>query len=432
MKRVAILGAGGMGTALAVLFSQAVRRRGAISLAAQGPGQVGGVNSSTRASERPALAFGVPLPDNVSVLSNACDATGGAELIVVAIPSAYLRQTLDALAEKLPPRVPVLSVIKGIENATFARPSQIIEATLGPRSIAILSGPGHAEELARGLPASLVVAGADEALNVRVRDTLNQRFLRVYTNPDALGVELAGALKNVLAIAAGMCDGLGFGDNAKAALITRGLVEIARFGVQLGAHPATFQGLAGVGDVLTTCYSAFGRNRGVGERIGKGETLEQVLSGMVNVAEGVPTTRSVRDMALQGDVDMPITCALSQILFEGKSPLEAVTDFMLRSPKVELHSMSRSPLYCRRRAASRFKEWAGRLRSTRRRTPVDHSAQRGDRRGAGRVPARALGILALSHPRSRGAARLEDRSAAHRPRGPPSRPRAGRGAGGRG
>ncbi len=329
MKRVAILGAGGMGTALAVLFGQAVRT---VQLWTRDPARAQEVQ---RSRQNTRYLPGVTLPDNVTVLPNACDATGGAELIVVAIPSAYLRQTLTELAEKIPPKVPALSVIKGIENATFARPSQIIEAALGPRSIAILSGPGHAEELARGLPASLVVAGADDALNTRVRDTLNQRFLRVYTNPDALGVELAGALKNVLGIAAGMCDGLGFGDNAKAALITRSLVEMTRFGVSLGAHPATFQGLAGVGDVLTTCYSHFGRNRALGERIGKGETLEQVLASMVNVAEGVPTTRSVHDMAARGDVDMPITDALYHILFEGKSPLEAVTDFMLRAPKVE-------------------------------------------------------------------------------------------------
>ena len=255
-------------------------------------------------------------PDNVEVTPNACDATGGSDLIVVAIPSAYLRATLRDLAERVPPGIPALSVIKGIENRSFARPSQIVAETLGRRTVSVLSGPGHAEELARGLPASLVVAGADESLNVRIRDALSQDVLRVYTNPDSLGVELAGALKNILGIAAGICDGLGFGDNAKAALLTRGLVEIARLGVHLGAHQETFYGLAGIGDVVTTCYSRFGRNRAVGERLGRGEALDEILAGMVNVAEGVPTTRSVYSLARRRS-QMPITQELYQIMDEG-------------------------------------------------------------------------------------------------------------------
>ena len=165
--------------------------------------------------------------------------------------------------------MPVLSVVKGIENGTFARPSQMILETLGERPVAVLSGPSHAEEIARGLPASLVVAGSDPALCLWIRDTLNGGMLRVYSNNDPVGVELAGALKNILGIAAGICDGLGLGDNAKAALLTRGLVEMARFGVDRGAQPATFSGLAGVGDVITTCFSPHGRNRAVGIKIGQ-------------------------------------------------------------------------------------------------------------------------------------------------------------------
>ena len=186
---------------------------------------------------------------------------GRADLIVAAIPTSYLRATLEWLARSIPPAIPVLSVVKGIEFGTFARPSQIIEQSLGPRPVAVLSGPSHAEEFARGLPASVVVSGRDAALNERIRDALNRATFRVYTSSDALGVELAGALKNILGIAAGICDGLGFGDNAKAALLTRGLVEIARLGVHLGARFETFYGLAGVGDVVTTCYSPYGRNR---------------------------------------------------------------------------------------------------------------------------------------------------------------------------
>jgi glycerol-3-phosphate dehydrogenase (NAD(P)+) len=180
-----------------------------------------------------------------------------------------------------------------------------------------------------------VVAGEDADLNVRVRDALNQGLFRVYTNPDAIGVELGGALKNILGIAAGVCDGLGLGDNAKAALLTRGLVEIARFGVDLGGLVPTFYGLAGLGDMATTCYSPFGRNRAVGQRVGQGERLVDVLAAMVNVAEGVPTTRSVHHQARSRGIEMPITDELYQILFEGKPPHAAVTDLMLRSPKNE-------------------------------------------------------------------------------------------------
>jgi glycerol-3-phosphate dehydrogenase (NAD(P)+) len=278
---------------------------------------------------------GVRLPGNVGVTSSADQATRDADLLVVAVPSAYLRATLTAIAGEVPVAVPVLSVVKGIENQTFARPSRIITDALGERPVAVLSGPSHAEEFACGLPASVVVAGADEALCVRVRNALNQVMFRVYTNPDALGVELAGALKNVLGIAAGVCDGLELGDNAKAALLTRGLVEITRFGVELGAHASTFYGLAGVGDVITTCYSRHGRNRAVGERIGRGESLDQILAGMVNVAEGVPTTRSVHHQALARGVAVPITDELHEILFRGKSPRSALADLMVRLPKDE-------------------------------------------------------------------------------------------------
>jgi len=329
MKRVAILGAGGMGTALAMLFAKSAR---SVQLWARDPGQACEIARTRRNLRHLPDAT---LPENVVVTPNACDATGGADLIVVAIPSAYVRATLTEQSERIPQGIPVLSVVKGIENDTFARPSQIIEAALGPRPVAILSGPSHAEEIARGLPASVVVAGLDADLCVRIRDTLNHEMFRVYSNDDAVGVELAGALKNILGIAAGICDGLGFGDNAKAALLTRGLVEISRFGIAHGARLSTFYGLAGIGDMVTTCYSPFGRNRAVGERIGRGQTLDAVLAEMVNVAEGIPTTRSVHDEALRLEIEMPITDELHKILFEQKPPLAAVTDLMVRHPKDE-------------------------------------------------------------------------------------------------
>ncbi len=329
MNRVAILGAGGMGTALAVLFSRVV---GAVTIWSRDPDHASEF-SRTRVNER--HLPGIVLPEEVAVTSSAKSAADRADLIVAAVPTSYLRATLAALASELPSQTPVLSVVKGIEYGSFSRPSQIIEQTLGTRAIAVLSGPSHAEELARGLPASVVVSGKTESLNDQVRDVLSHESFRVYTSTDPLGVELAGALKNILGIAAGICDGLAIGDNGKAALLTRGLVEIARLGVHLGARLETFYGLAGVGDVVTTCYSPYGRNRSVGERIGRGEAVKDVLSSMVNVAEGVPTTRSVHSLAIERRVEMPITAELYQVLFECKSPRAAVGDLMVRAPKVE-------------------------------------------------------------------------------------------------
>jgi glycerol-3-phosphate dehydrogenase (NAD(P)+) len=332
MKRIAILGAGGMGTALSLLFE----RGGAeVRLWSRDPEHSHDF-ARRRVNER--HLPGVIVPETVRITDKGEAAAADAELLVAAIPTQYLRGALESLACVLPAGVPVLSVVKGIEFGTFARPSQIVEEVLGPRSVAVLSGPSHAEELARGLPASVVVSSTDLALAVRARDMLSYEAFRVYTSTDTLGVELAGALKNILGIAAGICDGLGFGDNAKAALLTRGLVEIARLGVNLGARSDTFYGLAGVGDVVTTCYSPYGRNRSVGERIGRGESIDQVLAGMVNVAEGVATTRSVHSLAAERGVEMPITAELYRVLFEAKSPRAAVVDLMVRMPKGELET----------------------------------------------------------------------------------------------
>jgi glycerol-3-phosphate dehydrogenase (NAD(P)+) len=329
VKRVAILGAGGMGTALAILLARAGAK---VFLWSRSSAHA---EELARSRENVRHLPGAKLPAQVQPVASACEAAAGADLVVVAIPSAYLRETLRHVAVSIPANVPILSVVKGIENESFARPSQVIEAILGARPVAVLSGPSHAEELAQGLPASLVVACSDQQLAVRVRDTLNQGMLRVYTNPDALGVELAGALKNILGIAAGICDGLGFGDNAKAALLTRGLVEITRFAVAQGAQSTTFFGLAGIGDLITTCYSPFGRNRALGERLARGATLQEAQAATVNVAEGVPTTRSVYELAGRQGVEMPITEAVYRVLFEAAAPKDAAIALLVREPKVE-------------------------------------------------------------------------------------------------
>jgi glycerol-3-phosphate dehydrogenase (NAD(P)+) len=242
---------------------------------------------------------------------------------------------LTRLAPHIPSGLPVVSVVKGMENSTQCCPSQIITEALRSESVAVLGGPSHAEEICRRLPSSVVVASADQALARRVQTLFSTDRFRVYTNRDVVGVELAGALKNVLAIAAGICDGLGFGDNAKAALVTRAIVEMTRFGVLLGADPGTFSGLAGLGDLITTCFSPYGRNRRVGERLGKGETLQQILQSMESVAEGIPTSRSVYEYANRLSTEMPLAQEVYRVLFENKSPAEATNDLMLRPQKDE-------------------------------------------------------------------------------------------------
>jgi glycerol-3-phosphate dehydrogenase (NAD(P)+) len=228
-----------------------------------------------------------------------------------------------------------LSLSKGVENTTFLRPSEILAQVLGVERVAVLSGPSHAEETSRGYPTSVVVASADVELARWIQLRFSTDRFRVYTNLDTVGVELGGALKNIIGIASGISEGLGFGDNAKAALLTRGLVEMTRFGVALGAEPQTFTGLAGIGDLITTCVSRHGRNRQVGERLARGERLADILKSMLMVAEGVWTTHSVHDRAVQMGIEMPITAEVYRVLYEGKDPLAAVNDLMLRRPKRE-------------------------------------------------------------------------------------------------
>ncbi len=329
MNRVAIFGAGGMGTALALLAS---KKAESVALWCREGDQAERIQSSRENAKH---LPGVRLPDAIEATADFARAVRGAELLIVAVPSAYLRSTLASVSRLVPRGVPCLSVVKGIENGTFARPSRIITEIWGDRPVAVLSGPSHAEELARGLPASVVVAGENDALNLAVRDLLNEGMFRVYINDDPIGVELAGALKNIVGIASGVCDGLELGDNAKAALITRGLVEIARFAIALGGRSTTFAGLAGIGDVVTTCYSGYGRNHALGVRIGRGETLDEALAASSGVAEGVPTAKSVHAQAISLAIDMPITAQLHAVLFEGKSPVAALSDLMVRLPKVE-------------------------------------------------------------------------------------------------
>lgn len=327
--RFVVLGSGAWGTAVALVLAQNPEHRVALWSARPEHADWHDCRENTR------LLPGVRIPPSILLTTEISEAVQDADLLIAAVPTAYLRATLTRIAAKVPAQKPLLSLVKGIENQTFRRPTEIAIDVLGPRSVASLSGPSHAEEVARGLPTTLVAASEDAALAKWLQDCFSTDRFRVYTNSDLIGVEIAGALKNVVGIAAGINDGLGLGDNSKSSLLTRGLAEMARFGVALGAQPQTFWGLAGMGDLVTTCISRHGRNRSVGERLGKGETLADIQASMPMIAEGVFTARSVYEESQQLGLTMPICTEVYRVCCEGKNPREAVIDLMQRELRSE-------------------------------------------------------------------------------------------------
>lgn len=329
--KIAVLGDGAMGTACALLLAKRREHQVALWSAREENARI-----LRERRENVRLLPGVPIPETIELTTNIRQAASGAQLLVMAIPTVYLRPTLIRIgAELRAQQQPVVSVAKGLEIDTFLRPTEIICEILGARPAAALSGPSHAEEVSRGLPASLVAASTDAEYARHVQQLFNSDRFRVYTNTDLVGVELAGALKNIIGIAAGISDGLGFGDNTKSALLTRSLVELVRFGVAHGAELHTFFGLAGIGDLITTSISPHGRNRRVGELLGKGQKITDILAKMSQVAEGVWTARSVHAKAVKMGLDMPITTEVYRVLYENKEPLAAVQDLMMRDLKRE-------------------------------------------------------------------------------------------------
>jgi len=290
------------------------------------------------AGENKAFLPGVKIPREILLTLDAQSALREAALVVLAVPSHGMRSTCEKVREFLPPGLPLVSVAKGIETETGARMSEVIAQVLNTDRIIALSGPSHAEEVGRGIPTAVVVAAKDHALAaIAQKAFMNERF-RIYTHDDIIGVELGGALKNVIAIAAGACDGIGFGDNTKAALCTRGLAEMTRLGVALGARRETFFGLSGVGDLIVTAFSRHSRNRGFGERLGKGETPAQIAASTQMVAEGVKTAKSAWQLAQRHGVDVPITRQVHAIIYKGQAPKQAVRDLMTREAKPEFGS----------------------------------------------------------------------------------------------
>ena len=329
-ERVAVVGAGAWGTTLAILLAGSGRP---VTLWAHTTEA-----ASALAAERENRRYlpGVPLPAEVNVTGHDAELGGEHRALVFAVPSAHARETVRRLAPALDGAAPVLSVVKGIEEGSQRRMSQIIQAELPARSVAVLSGPNLAREIAAGKPAGSVVASDDAELAAELASVLSSDRFRVYTNPDVIGVELAGALKNVVALAAGMVDGLGFGDSAKAGIITRGLAEMTRLGVAAGAHPLTFAGLAGVGDLIATCMSPLSRNRRAGELIASGVPWPEAGERLTGVAEGVATVVGALGLAARHDVEMPIAEQVRAVVFDQRPPMVAVADLMARSTKDEL------------------------------------------------------------------------------------------------
>lgn len=322
--RFCVVGDGAMGTACAILLASKPDHQTTIWCQFES-------NRASLIEKRENVKFlpGVPIPPIIAIESD-FERVKDVDCFVVAVPTPYLSATLERLAPAWPPDPPIVSVVKGMEQKTFRAPTQIITAVLGERRLAVLTGPSHAEEIARGMPASVVAGSGDVRLAANVQQWFSTDRFRVYRTHDMRGAELAGAIKNVIAIAAGICEGLNFGDNARSALMTRGLVEMTRFGVAFGAEPATFYGLAGLGDLITTCISPHGRNHRVGLAIGQGKKLSEILASTEQIAEGVWSTRSVHQLAVKKGIDMPVTAELFQILFEDKDPRKAVDDLMRR------------------------------------------------------------------------------------------------------
>jgi glycerol-3-phosphate dehydrogenase (NAD(P)+) len=323
-QRITVVGDGGMGTVCALMLCE----NGAdVTVWSAFEDQAAAIQ---RDRVNAKFLPGVQLPSNLTATADVAQAAR-ADLLISAVPTEYLRSVWARFADVLDSDTPICSVTKGIENHTLLRPTEMLAELVGEqRSYAALSGPNIAPEIARQLPATAVVASCDASLAQRVQDAISRPYFRVYTNPDRVGVELAGAMKNVIAIAAGIVDGLGLGSNAKAALITRGLVEIARLGVAAGAQQETFAGLAGLGDLVTTCISSEGRNRSFGQAIGQGGNPDDVLASMTMVVEGVATTRSVIELAQRKNISMPLSQGVHDILFSQKSPREAITELMTR------------------------------------------------------------------------------------------------------
>jgi len=328
-RKIAVIGDGGWGTALALLL-----HGNGHAVTAWGPfPEYVKTIAERRRNEK--FLPGIQLPPEIEWTTTRADAVAGADVAVLAVPSRFYADTIGSFAGLIPDSCLLVNVAKGLDENTHERMSRVAERVLGRAPVAVLSGPSHAEEVARGIPTAVVVACDQPEPARRLQSIFAAARFRVYTSDDTLGVELGGTLKNVIAIAVGVSDGLGFGDNTRAALITRGLAEITRLGSALGARPTTFSGLSGMGDLIVTCTSRHSRNRGVGERIGRGETVDQVLGSTAQATEGVWNCAAARTMARELGIEVPITEEVYSIVHEAKPPADAVASLLERNTRPE-------------------------------------------------------------------------------------------------
>jgi glycerol-3-phosphate dehydrogenase (NAD(P)+) len=337
MTRVAVVGAGSWGTA----FGAVVANNADVTLWAREPDLAARID---RGHENDRYLPGIALPEKLRATADLGEACGDADLIVIGVPSHGFRAVLSDAAPAITDTTPVISLSKGVEQGTHLRMTEVVADVLPTHvreRIGVLTGPNLASEVAHGQPTASVVAIRDREMAATLQQLFMTRTFRVYTNPDVIGCEIAGALKNVIAIAAGIAAGLGYGDNTKAALITRGLAELARLGVASGGEPLTFSGLAGMGDLVATCTSEKSRNRRVGVELGKGRTLDEVVAETNMVAEGVKSTSAVLELAAQHGVDMPIAAMVGAVLYDDATPAELVPALMLREAKAELDGIRR-------------------------------------------------------------------------------------------
>ena len=328
MKKIGVIGAGSWGTALAILLNE---NGNDVTLWSHRETEAEHMRQSRECSKLP----GIKIPEAVEITSDLKQAVSGKKVLVMVVPSRCMRETAELLKECVAPGTYVISAAKGIEDETLFTMTDILEQVLPQADVAVLSGPSHAEEVAKLLPTACVIGAHTEETARFLQELFMSPMFRVYISSDMLGIELGGALKNVIALAAGIADGMGYGDNAKAALITRGSVEIGRLGIRMGGKPETFFGLTGIGDLIVTCASMHSRNRRAGILLGQGYTMKEAMKEVNMVVEGVYSAKAAMALARKYDTELPIIEQVNQILFEGKDPKKVVADLMLRDKKTE-------------------------------------------------------------------------------------------------
>ncbi len=333
MKKIGMIGAGSWGTALALLLDKNGHE---VTVWSALEDEITMLKEKREHADK---LPGVKLPESIKFTTDEKEAVYGAELLVFAVPSVFVRSTAKRLAPIIPDGMRIVDVAKGIEESTLMTLSEVIASEIPKANVAVLSGPSHAEEVGRGLPTTCVVGAEDKETAEWIQDIFMGPVFRVYISPDILGIELGGSLKNVIALAAGIADGLGYGDNTKAALITRGIAEITRLGLAMGGSRETFGGLSGIGDLIVTCASKHSRNRKAGMLIGQGCTMEEAMKKVNMVVEGVYSAKAAMKLAEKYQISMPITEQVNGVLFEGKRADTAVKDLMVRDKQIECSDM---------------------------------------------------------------------------------------------